>query len=187
MNTTSRQSRLPRRLAIGAVLGALIAVVVAAPGHAAPANDGADPATQLTTITVTRSGPIAVAPARVAAGAPTGAVRAAVAAATHCWYYDDTRQGKNIFGGTLFTFHTRTNWCGDGTWVRNYAYTNTDASTIPGWVYEGLEQNYDQYGVNWNEFHSYRQGQFCLLNCIAGNVSLTNDVLVGPAGQVYHG
>ncbi len=41
--------------------------------------------------------------------------------------------------------------------------------------------------VNWNEFHSYRQGQFCLLNCIAGNVSLTNDVLVGPAGQVYHG
>ncbi len=102
-----------------------------------------------------------------------------------CWYFNDYRYGKNIFGGTLFTFHTRTNWCGDGSWIRSYAYTDTDASTAFGWAYFGLTQNYDQYGVNWNQFRSVREGQFCLLNCLAQNVYTLIDVLVGPAGQVY--
>jgi hypothetical protein len=104
---------------------------------------------------------------------------------TTCWYVDDYRYGKNVFGGILFTFHTRTNWCGDGSWIRNYAYTDADASTGFGWAYFGLVQNYDQYGVNWNQFWSVREGQFCLLNCLAQNVHTLIDVLVGPAGQVY--
>ncbi len=121
-----------------------------------------------------------------AARAPAPAPAAGVTAdSTTCWYFDDYRYGKNIFGGTLFTFHTRTNWCGDGSWVRLYAYTTADASTVVGWAYYGLTQNYDQYGVDWNQFRSVRQGQFCIINCIGQNVYLTNDVLVGPAGQVY--
>lgn len=98
---------------------------------------------------------------------------------------DDYRYGKNFLNVTLWTFHTRTNWCGDGSWIRNYAYTNTDGNSVLGWKYYGTTTSYDQYGVGWNQFRSVRQGQFCLLNCIAQNMYANVDLLVGPAGQVY--
>jgi hypothetical protein len=169
------------------VVGALIVaglVAVAAPAGAAPA-----PAPRVASIEVVTSSPNAMTGAQFVASAPAknkAAAQVAAAAATTCWYIDVTRRGKDIFGITLVTLHTRTNWCGDGSWIRNYAYTNWDASWVNAWAFEGLTQNYDQYGVNWNQFHSVRQAQFCLVNCIAQSIYLTNDISVGPAGQVYH-
>lgn len=121
-----------------------------------------------------------------APAAEKAAAAVAAAAATNCWTFNDYRSGTNIYGGTLYTFHTQTNWCGDGSWVRQWAYTNADGTAAFTWKYYGLIQSYDEYGVNWNRFHSVREGQFCLGNCIIQNEAELNDVLVGPAGEVFH-
>lgn len=177
--------RSTRRLLVVGVLAVVGLVGVAGPAGAAPA-----PAPHRVAYTeVTTTGPTAMPTSQFVAGAPKQerkAAQVAAAAATTCYHTDVTRRGKDIFGITLVTFHTRTNWCGDGSWIRNYAYTDWDASWVTGWAFEGLTQNYDQYGVNWNQFHSVRQAQFCLGNCIVQSIYETNDILVGPAGQVYH-
>jgi hypothetical protein len=172
-----------------AVCGLALAgiLVQALPGAAAAGTDASSDRVKLAYVQAVHGQPQRISKQDFVANSPakTPGVARAVATATSCWYLDDYRYGKNIFGGTLFTFHTRTNWCGDGSWIRSYAYTDADASTVVGWKYYGLTQNYDQYGVNWNQFRSVRQGQFCIINCIGQNVYETIDVLVGPAGQVY--
>lgn len=180
--------RNSRRVAV-----ALIALVLTASASAASAS-AADTVPgnnhDLATITESHVGPNRLSVADAVAGAPTPAAAAALGqvatTATSCWYFDDSRTGKDLVGITLFTFRTRTNWCGDGSWIRSYAYTTTSASTFVGWKYYGLTINQDKYGVNWNMFESIREGQFCLLNCLAQNIHPYIDVKVGPAGQIYH-
>ncbi|MEZ5097775.1 MAG: hypothetical protein R2731_17855 [Nocardioides sp.] len=55
--------------------------------------------------------------------------------------------------------------------MRTHAYTTVTTETHLGWVYYGLISNWDAGGVGSTTFESYRQGQFCLLNCLGGTRS----------------
>ena len=173
-----------RIIALGLVSTAALCLI-GLPASAAPApTEVTDPATtQIDHIDVEYG---AVKPTGSAAPSASLASGALKAATIRCWTLDVTRKGKNIFGGTLITFKTHTYWCGDGSWIRLHASTTSSHDTAFGWSYEGLVRNYDQYGINWNQFHSVRQAQFCLLNCVAQSKYLTNDISVGPNGQVWH-
>lgn len=110
------------------------------------------------------------------------------AATITCWYWNDWRKAKNVFGATVWQFNVEPHWCGDGSWIRNYAYTNTWGTTSwVGWQYNGVIQSSDHYGVNWNMFESVRQGSFCYINfygCVQNSYPYV-DVQVGPGGQIY--
>lgn len=176
-----------RRAALTVLTVGALAAVSAPPAAAEAPEQTVDPTTQIDHVEVSyggvepATGKNAAVPPPLRAGA--GTVSAAV---IRCWTLDVTRKGKNIFGGTLITFKTHTSWCGDGSWIRSRASTTSSHSQAFGWAYEGLVRNYDQYGINWNQFHSVREAQFCLLNCVAQSKYLTNDISVGPNGQVYH-
>lgn len=147
----------------------------------------ADPVTQLDHVEVSYGTVKPAVSKEITAPPPLHLGRTTLRAASiRCWTLDVTRKGKNIFGGTLITFKTHTSWCGDGSWIRSRARTTSSHSQAFGWSYNGLVQNYNQYGINWNQFHSMRQAQFCLLNCVAQSKYLTDDIRVGPNGQVYH-
>jgi hypothetical protein len=177
------------RRAIAVLIVAAVSPIAAGASSAA-ATTNPSPNQQVVGISESHVGPIPISLASAAAAAPTekaaAALRQAATTSTTCWYYDDSRSAHNVFGTTLWTFTTRTSWCGDGSWIRNYAYTTTTASSVLGWKYYGLVINWDNYGVNWSQFESIRQGQFCLLNCLAQNYTPYIDVRVGPAGQIYH-
>ena len=187
----SLTSRRPLRGLAVVFVSASVLLAGSLPAAALPAptvsTTIADPTAQLDHIEVSYG---AVKPAAskglVAPGPVQSKGASARAASIRCWTLDVTRKGKNIFGGTLITFKTHTSWCGDGSWIRSRASTTSSHSTASGWSYEGLTKNYNRYGINWNQFHSMRQAQFCLLNCIAQSKYLTNDISVGPNGQVYH-
>lgn len=184
----------PGRLArLGAVSALLVGGLLASANPASAASPATDPTTDPNAQAVSEfhwsTGTQPLTPTDFVQQAPAAhKLQAAVAAAaaTSCWHLDDYRGMKDLVGFTLFTFHTYTAWCGDGSWIRSYAYTNADATTAVTWRYFGLTRNYDEYGVNWNQFHSVREGQFCLGYCVIQEKRLLNDILVGPAGQVYH-
>lgn len=108
-------------------------------------------------------------------------------ASTSCWYWNDWRKGTNVFGATMWQFNVEPNWCGDGTWIRSHAYTNTWGTTSwLGWEYKGVIQSSDHYGVNWNIYEAIRQGSFCYINfysCVQNQYPYV-DVEVGARGQV---
>lgn len=109
-------------------------------------------------------------------------------ASVSCWYWDDWRKASNIFGNTLWQFNVEPNWCGDGRWIRSYAYTNTWGSTPwIGWEYKGVIQSSSHWGVNWNVYEAIRQGSFCYIHfygCVQNSYPYV-DVEVGAGGQIY--
>jgi hypothetical protein len=179
-----------RVVGIAALVALLInGVVSTADAVTAPTIGRSDPRLQLVRVVATHDAPRAISVTEVIAGASTRAAAqsfaSAVSVVTKCWSLNAYRVGKNILGGTLYTLHTKTNWCGDGSLIRTHAYTTTDATTVIGWKYYGLSQNTDSFGVNTGQFESIRVGQFCTLNCLFQNKHEYIDVKVGPSGQIF--
>ncbi len=90
---------------------------------------------------------------------------AAISPATvACWAWDAWQSGSNVFGNTLWKTHHRVNWCGDWSWIRDHAYVDRWGETFfPGWGDKGIEQQGERYGVNWNQYNSWTQRKFCLV------------------------
>ncbi len=87
-----------------------------------------------------------------------------IMATTVCYSWNAWREGKNIFGTRLWRSNHRVKWCGDGSWIRSYAYTERWGETfMPGWNDKGLTQSGQQYGVGWNQYNSWTQRKFCLV------------------------
>lgn len=104
-----------------------------------------------------------------------------------CWSWDAWRRGYNVFGNALWTSHHRAQWCGDGSWVRTYAYTERWGETHwVGWNDKGLTQQGQQYGVNWNQYNSWTQRKFCYVeyfSCIQ-EANPYHNTTVFPNGTV---
>jgi hypothetical protein len=195
------RARLPLRVSVAA---AIIGIVAAAAG-AGPASAGTSRATAtpvpagagVVTVLSAPQKPVAetvqqfmAKAARDGVSVPTSTAASltAAAASTSCWYWNDWRKAYGLFGNTLWTFNVEPNWCGNGSWIVNYAYTNTwgDTST-PGWSYKGVISSSNHYGVGWNVFESVRQGSFCLISyfgCVQNSYPYV-DVEVGAGGQIY--
>jgi len=196
LNLTDRMRR-GRQLA---ALACGIAVVVGLALSAAPAS--AAPASASARSTVVRVEHASYAPIRqsvkqfldkatrtgVKLPATVRTELARPAAALTCWYWNDWRKASNIWGATVWQYNVEPNWCGDGTWIRSYAYTNTWASNVAlGWSFQRNIQSIDRYGVNWNVFEAIRQGHFCLIayfSCVQNSYPYV-DVEVGGGGQIY--
>ena len=210
MNTIQSLRRAIRaRTVITATVGALALLATAFPASAAPAPSSGDATSQVSaqaTIPLeTRVAAVehtAYAPVRetvaefLQKAATNGVVLPAAdvarlnaaPASTGCWYWNDWRNGKNAFGATLWTFNVEPNWCGNGSWITNYAYTNTWGTTSwIGWEYKGVISSSDRWGMGWNVFESTRQGSFCYINfygCVQNQYPYV-DVEVGAGGQIY--
>jgi hypothetical protein len=167
-----------RLLAAAAAVAAVVTGALAGTASAAPAAAEPIPeAVRMTTI-VDGSEPVAqISPQTYIeraerAGVPlTSAERDAITASQTCWSWDAWRSAQNMFGNTLWRNHHRVNWCGDGSWIRVHAYVEHWAETFaPGWnADQNLEQVGDRYGVNWNQYQSWSQRRFCLIqyfNCV---------------------
>lgn len=103
-----------------------------------------------------------------------------------CWNWDAWRSAQNRNGDDLWKSHHRVNWCGDGSWIRVHAYVDRWGETfMAGWNDKGLTQEGDRYGVNWDQYNSWSQRKFCLveyLNCVWESNPYTN-VTVFPNGS----
>lgn len=168
-------SRITRRLAVAAATAGLASALVAPMANAAPPT-GQNEAARMVSVEEGSAPVKAIDKTTYLSGAKQAGVdisttqREAIMAATSCWSWDAWRSGKNLLGNTLWKAHHVVNWCGDGTWVRSHAYTSRWGETIfPGWNYKGVEQSGQRYGVNWNQYNSWSQFKFCLVeyfNCV---------------------
>lgn len=110
------------------------------------------------------------------------------AAASTCYTFTKRFDGKNTFGGTLFSYFLKINWCGNGSTITSTPTQSRWGTTYYAyWFFNGHIDWSSSGGYGKTYYQAFTQGSFSfcppILGCVQGRYPWI-DMTVYPNGGV---
>jgi hypothetical protein len=83
---------------------------------------------------------------------------------TGCWTWTPYLLAENVFGGDLWKYFHRVDWCQNGSVITSTTYFRAWGETYyPGWNWKGVQSTWSSGGTGYTRWTKGSQGKFCLV------------------------